>query len=111
MKQLALLIFMIYFFSSCQQGTNFNPDFYVSDTRKYPELICQDIDYGVVSEENEFISCSSAEFMRGAWMSEQKIKDLAELLVRAKIPKDKRDEILKMFNKAIWWNKKASIEL
>jgi hypothetical protein len=103
-KNIAILIFMIFFFYSCQQGIQFNPDFRVSDVKKLPELVCSDLDYGVISVRNEFISCSSPEFTHMACMTEDKVKELTALLTRADIPRTKRIELIKSLSKIIWWD-------
>ena len=111
LQQLAIVIFFLYMCSSCQQGINFDGDFRVSETRAYSEEVCSSIDYGVISERNEFISCSSPSFSRMVCLTEDKFKELVEILTRAEMPREKRKELIRELSRSIWWEDHDKVEL
>ncbi len=68
---------MIFFASSCRTGIKFDPDWYVADH----------VQMDFMNEDGLIIGCDSPEIEQGAWMSKEKMKELAEILRRARIPK------------------------
>lgn len=103
LKKLLLCFFMLYICSGCRTGVSYDPDFRVSEKKEFPDMLCSFNDYGVVSEKGEYVSCSSQEFTRMACLTEDKIKELADILSRAEIPAERRRALLKEFHKSLWW--------
>lgn len=79
-----LILFILVLFIGCDRGIKFDPDWYVGD---YLNGI-------IVPENGEAISCFQPEFDRFACMSEDKQKELAELLLKAELPEELERELL-----------------
>lgn len=76
-----LLRVSLLFLVGCTWGQPiyFNPDFYAHD---YQSM-------AIINEENKQVKCSDEEFNQFASLSKAKIKELAEIIKRARLPKDK----------------------
>lgn len=91
--------FLLYFsflflLSSCgHNGISWNPDFYATDYEAG----------GIVSETGDFVSAVEPRFNGFACLSKQKIDELAEILVKAEIPRNQRKSILKKIQKSLWY--------
>ena len=73
-----MLISLILFFGSSCQGISWDPDFYVPDSTTG----------SIVNERGHEVQCFSEEIEAYACLSEQKIKELKEILRRARIPEE-----------------------
>ena len=73
-----LLILTTFFVISCQSGISWNPDFFVHNS---------DLN-AIISERGDIVSCSDEGFNDFASMHKEKIKELAEILRRARLPKE-----------------------
>ena len=80
----------IFFVSSCQTGIKFNPDFHRATSAEQ----------AIVDERGNRIYCDEAEFDNFAAMHKEKIKELAEILKKAKIPKDEKLKMINILKKA-----------
>lgn len=73
-----LLILTTFFVSSCNtKQINWNPDFYIHDSKSQ----------AIINEKNHIVYCEQVEFDEYASLSKEKIKELAEILRRARLPK------------------------
>ena len=88
----ALVILTMCFAISCQTtGVNFNPDFAV--------LRVDESDDAYLIHENGFsVFQYQEEFQLYGCLSEQKIKELRELLLNAQIPKREKTRLLNILN-------------
>ena len=79
------MIFILLFFASCSQGINFDPQWHMGDSR-YAQIVPR--------EPLDIVSCYDPEFDRYACMHEDKVKELRELLIRARLPADQEAILL-----------------
>lgn len=87
MKVNVLLILMTFFVSSCySEGIKFDPQFHINSSR----LI------GIIAEDGHYVSCTDDDFNLYASMHKDKIKELSEILKRARLPREleKRKQFL-----------------
>ena len=82
MKYLMLLLL-----TSCG-GIKWNPDFLVGDHKNF----------GVVNERGEYIYADEAAFDGLACLTESKVKELAEILIRAKLPRAMKKKLINEVN-------------
>jgi len=81
--------------ASCQWGkpVNFNPDFYKASS----------YDFAIVNGENIHVKCDEPKFDEFACLHKDKIKELAEIIKRARLPKNQepfRIKLLEEINRA-----------
>jgi len=77
--------------SSCTTGISWNPNFYKASS------VAQSIKD---KNENE-VMCYDIKFDQFACLHQDKIKELAEILERARIPKEDKDNILKLLHSTL----------
>lgn len=77
--------------SSCTTGITFNPDFHVGDP----------VQMAIVPEEGPIVRCEEERFSQFACMHREKVKELKEILQKARIPKKEKLRLLKTLNNAI----------
>jgi hypothetical protein len=83
--RLKLVILTIFFVNSCgTTGILFDPDFFVFDTDKQ----------GITNEDGFTVYYSDEQITDYACLHKDKIKELAEILKRARIPKQYKQKIL-----------------
>jgi hypothetical protein len=81
-----LLILTTFFVSSCNtKQINWNPDFYIHDSKSQ----------AIISEKNHIVYCEEVGFDEYASLSKEKIKELAEILRRAKLPRQLEEKRIK----------------
>jgi len=83
----SLLLGLMLLISGCySEGIKFDPKFHIHNSQIA----------GIVSENGHYISCNDQEFEDFASMPKEKIKELAEILKRARLPRDleKRKDFL-----------------
>lgn len=86
--KILLVSLTIFFASSCQTGIKFNPDFHKATSAEQ----------AIVDERGNRIYSDEPEFDNFACMHKEKIKELAEILKKARIPKEEKEIILKKIN-------------
>ena len=72
------LISLILFLGSSCQGIKWDPDFYVPDSASS----------SIINEKGHQVYCDKKEIEAFACLSEQKIKELKEILKKARIPEE-----------------------
>lgn len=82
---ICFIIASIILLSSCSQGINFDPQWHIGDS-KYAQIVPR--------EPLNIVSCSDPEFDHYACMHEDKVKELRELLIRARLPSDQEALLL-----------------
>lgn len=75
---LGILIISFAILSGCQSGISFSPDFHIHSSEIQ----------AIISERNDIIYCNEEKFEEYASMHKEKIKELAEILRRARLPKE-----------------------
>jgi hypothetical protein len=81
-----ILLLLIVVAASCShEGIDWNPDFYVGDSHNQQ----------IINEEGITIMCDQPEFNKYACLSEDKVKELIEILTNAEIPLALKEKILK----------------
>ena len=90
-SSLLILCFCLMGASSCSRGIVFNPDWHVGDSQLM----------AVVPEEGEPVMCEAPEFEKYACMHQDKVKELREILLRARLPKDEKLMMLKKLDGAL----------
>jgi len=90
---LLCLLFSLLFTSCVNPGISWSPDFYMAD----PEH------NGIVNERGIFVDASSDQFAGYACLSQAKIKELAEILAKARMPNGQKKMVTDQIDKAIWW--------
>ena len=84
-RKVGLLILTIFFVSSCgTEGINFDPKWYVPSV---------DAQY-IINREGQAVYFSDRDIEQYACLSKDKIKELAEILSRARIPKELKAQLL-----------------
>lgn len=91
MPKFQLVILTTFFVTSCQTGVKFNPDFHKATSAEQ----------AIVDERGNRIYSDEEAFDSFACMHKVKIKELAEILKKAKIPKSKKKLLIEELNKAI----------
>ena len=87
-KNFLLLLILTIFASGCG-GIKFNPDFYVGDY----------LNNAVVNEKGEFIFADTPAFNGMACLTEEKVKELREILIRARMPKEAKKKMYSTLSK------------
>lgn len=77
LRLFAMAMAVIGLLSSCTQGINFDPQWHIGDS-KYGQIVPR--------EPLNIVSCFDPEFDHYACMHEEKIKELREILIRARLP-------------------------
>jgi len=80
-----LKISILFLLASCQQGIKFHPDFYIGDYQNER----------IVNENNIEVFSYEESFNDFACMHKTKVKELAEILKRARIPKEVKANSIK----------------
>ena len=79
MTRLGISILLVLCFSAtCDRGIIWNPDFHVGDYRMQ----------GITNERQETTFCYEEKFNKFACLIEDKIKELREILAKARLPKE-----------------------
>jgi len=82
---------LILFFLVACQGIKFDPNPYVSDYKNR----------GIVNRDGDFVSCAEPRFNDYACLSVEKLKELAEILKRARLPRKEKNQKLKELDELI----------
>ncbi len=69
--------------ASCERGIVWDPDFYVGDYARG----------GITNERDETTYCYEEKFNHFACLSEDKVKELREILAKARMPKAERQKL------------------
>ena len=90
LKNCIKLIALILITSACQtRGIKWNPDFYMSDYQNV----------AIVNEKGHVIYADQEEFNGFACLSEGKVKELAEILKKARMPRELKRNLLEKLPK------------
>ncbi len=88
---LLFTILILSVLSACTTGINFNPDWHLGDSQQM----------AIVPEDGPIIMCESEHFDNYACMHKEKVKELKEILQRARLPQEDKLKLLKALDRAL----------
>ncbi len=90
-NSILLLALILLTFWSCTTGVTFNPDFHKADHNLM----------AIVPEKGEPILCEMPRFSDFACMSDEKIKELRALLLKARLPKEDKIKVINALDRML----------
>ena len=81
-------LFLLVFLIGCQTGVKFDPNFHIGDY----------LNQAIVDRNGSYVYSDEEKFNQYACMHETKVKELAEILKKARIPKKSKFQMLKTLN-------------